>query len=59
MNKLLLMVPPNLSRILFGIWLIGMALSDPQSWVRINFSGLNVILGLILVAAGIFTLLKR
>jgi hypothetical protein len=62
MNRYLAKLPPNLSRILFGAWLIGMAVSSsgsPQPPVHISFAGVNVILGIVLVAAGTLMLLKR
>jgi hypothetical protein len=54
MRQYLLRLPHNLSRILFGSWLIGMGL---QNWLAINNgslnSGLTVLLGLLLIAAGV------
>ncbi|MBY0523002.1 MAG: hypothetical protein K2R98_06370 [Gemmataceae bacterium] len=60
MNKFLATLPTNLSRILFGVWLIGMALSDKEhSPLKLNFTGVNVILGLVLVVAGILYILRK
>jgi hypothetical protein len=60
MNKFLMMLPHNLSRILFGVWLIGMALADKEhSPTKLHFTGVNVILGVVLVTAGILYILRR
>jgi hypothetical protein len=60
MNKLLLYVPANLSRLLFGLWLVGMGVMD---YIRPGSPSLQtlmgIVLGVILVGAGVCTLIGR
>jgi hypothetical protein len=58
MKKYLMMLPAHLSRKLFGVWLIGMALSDPRS-LNLSFSGYHQLLAIILIVAGVLTLLGK
>jgi hypothetical protein len=49
-------LPRNLGRLLFGVWLIAMALVAAAD---LKFTGINVVLGLLLVGAGVTTLLGK
>jgi len=60
MGKFAVQVPTNLSRYLFGIWLIGMGAVggiDPRSPTLLTLLG--VMLGGILIGAGVLTILGR
>lgn len=50
-----LRAPRNLGHMLFGVWLVAMGIVF--SPLKLEFSGLNVILGLILIGAGVCMLL--
>jgi hypothetical protein len=60
MGRFMQMVSHNLSDSLFGIWLIGMGI---VFWVQPGSEGirafLNVVLGVILAAAGVCSLFGR
>jgi hypothetical protein len=58
-KKYLAMMPPHLGRALFGVWLIGMALTDTHAWVHIGFNGYQTLLAVILIASGVLTLFGR
>jgi hypothetical protein len=49
-------LPRNLGRLLFGVWLIVMALVAATD---LKFAGINVVLGMLLVGAGVATLLGK
>ncbi len=59
MRKFLAFLPSTASRKLFGIWLIGIALTDPRAPVHITFSAYAQILAIILIAAGVLTLFGK
>lgn len=50
-----LRAPRNLGHMLFGFWLVAMGIT--QSPLNLTFQGIWVILGLLLIAAGICMLL--
>lgn len=49
-------IPANMGRLLFGVWVIGMG---AVPLMRMESYGTAVLLGIILVAAGVCTLLGR
>src|SRR5262249_11896194 len=55
MAQFLARMPRGLSSILFGAWVIGIGAGDTFT---MNSPGINVVLGLLLIGAGIFTLLE-
>ena len=59
MKRYLAKLPPHLSRILLGVWFIGMALGVADSPVKVSFTGYRQLLAIILIASGVFTVLGR
>ena len=51
------MRPKNIGLLLFGIWLLLMAFTFPGAPLRLEFSAVPVILGVLLIASGVCTLL--
>jgi hypothetical protein len=49
--------PRNIGHLLFGVWLILMAFTFPGAPIELKFSAVPVMLGLILIASGVCTLL--
>jgi hypothetical protein len=54
-----LMLPHKFGRLLFGVWLILMALSDSSAPITIAFRGWHVVLGILIIAAGVFIIVDR
>jgi hypothetical protein len=52
-------LPASLGSVLLGVWLIGMALPGSPVHGMVEFAGYTKILGIVLAAAGVCTLLGR